>query len=143
MKQIVAGIEFGYINPTVITIIEIKDGNYTVIEEFYQTGLGVSDIIKKCVELKEKYNIKTFYADSTQPSYIREMNNNGIHTIASDTNEYYFIDGMNIFLKHLQGNNLKINKECKELLSELDQYKLDGTMSHGIKSLIYTLEIKG
>jgi hypothetical protein len=83
-KTVIAGVDFGYINPSVILVIFIdNDDNFYVVDELYQSGLTISELISKGLRLKEKYNIKIFFADPSQPAYIREMNNNGLYTLAA------------------------------------------------------------
>lgn len=76
--MIKAGIEFGYINPTIIMVVGHDDN---IVDEFRQAGLTITDVIKEAIRLQDEHNIEVFYADPTQPAYIKEMNKAGLNVV--------------------------------------------------------------
>lgn len=125
-KSVIAGVDFGYINPSVILIIYIDhDDNCYVVEELYQSGLTIGELINKGLMLKEKHGIEIFFADPSQPAYIREMNSGGLNTLAAKND---ILPGISAIGEKLKVNESKkpallINKECKNLIYELENYR--------------------
>jgi phage terminase large subunit len=128
-KTVIAGVDFGYINPSVILVIFIdNDDNFYVIDELYLSGLTISELVSKGLRLKEKHKIEIFFADPSQPAYIREMNNSGLYTLAAK-NE--ILPGINAVCEKLKIREdgrpaLLINKRCKNLIFELENYRYAG-----------------
>ena len=125
-KSVIAGVDFGYINPAVMLVIAIdNDDIFYVLDELYKSGLTIKELIAKGLELKGKYNIEMFFADPSQPAYIREMNNEGLYTIPAKNDILPGISAVSEKLK-IKGNgkpSLFIDKKCKHLIHELENYK--------------------
>lgn len=125
-KSVIAGVDFGYTNPAVILVIAIdNDDIFYVLDEFYQSGLTIKELIAKGLKLKDKYNIEIFFADPSQPAYIREMNNEGLYTVAAKNDILPGISAVSEKLKVKEDGrpSLFIDKKCKNLIHELENYK--------------------
>jgi phage terminase large subunit len=136
MDVILAGIDFGYIQPTIITIVKFDQKKSYVVEEFYQAGLTITEIISECKNLTKKHGIELFFADPSQPAYINKMNREGIHAVSAKKPKY-ISDGMNIILEKLKHEELDINRSCSRLTSEFLVYDDIGRIDRGMGSLIY------
>jgi PBSX family phage terminase large subunit len=78
-KYAVAGVDWGWIDPTVIVVGLVGyDDSIHIVEEYYEKKRPIENIVEKAVELKEKWNIRTFYCDYARPEYIQELRNAGL-----------------------------------------------------------------
>ena len=125
-KSVIAGVDFGYINPSAIVVVAIdSDDNHYVVDELYRSGLTISNLIADGVRLRDKYAVEVFFADPSQPAYIKEMNASGLHTIAAKND---IIPGINAVCEKLKVNSdgrpsLFVSKRCKNLIRELENYR--------------------
>ncbi len=73
--RIVAGVDWGYTHPFVITVRAITlTGNHYRIGEFYQTELTVDKKVEVAKRLKSVFGITTFYCDPARPDDIASFN---------------------------------------------------------------------
>lgn len=125
-KSVIAGVDFGYINPSVILVIAINpDDELFVVDELYRSGLTISELIDEGLKLKEKYGIEVFFADPSQPAYIKEMNSSGLYTLSAKND---MMPGINAVCEKLKVKesgrpSLFISAECKNLIRELEKYR--------------------
>jgi phage terminase large subunit len=125
-KSVIAGVDFGYTNPAVILVVAIdNDDIFYVVDEFYRSGLTIKELITKGSKLRNKYKIEIFFADPSQPAYIREMNNEGLYTVPAKNDILPGISAVSEKLKIKQDGrpSLFIDKKCKRLIYELENYK--------------------
>lgn len=138
-KTVVAGVDFGFINPSAITVIGIdNDDNYTVIDEFYQSGLTITELIAEGEKLKKDHGISLFYADPSQPAYIKEMNGSGLHTLAAKNDILPGIDAVSEKLKiriKTDRPGLLISAGCVHLISEIQNYRYADSDNKNIKEV--------
>jgi phage terminase large subunit len=128
-KNIIAGVDFGYINPSAIVVILIdNDDIFYVVDELYKSGLTIMDLIYEGQKLKEKYGIELFFADPSQPAYIKEMNNQGLYTLSAKNDILPGISAVNEKMRENDSGkpSLIIDKRCKNLIYELENYRYIG-----------------
>jgi len=83
--QFYAGVDFGYTNPTAITIRALTpEGIHYRVAEFYKSRMMVEDLVKVCQQRKQIYNIKTFICDPSSPANIEALNRGGCPAIGAD-----------------------------------------------------------
>lgn len=84
---VVAGVDWGYTNPTVIAVLAVtpNDGIY-LIHEYYKTGKTIADIVQVAERLKKVYNIQRFYCDPSAPANLAEFNKKKLTAIPADNN---------------------------------------------------------
>lgn len=73
-NQVIAGVDWGYTNPTVILVLGIdSDGRAWVVEEFYQRRQLIGDVVTAARGLQGKWGIETFYCDPSEPANLQQM----------------------------------------------------------------------
>jgi len=111
--EIIYGLDFGFNNPTALVKIGIRDGEYYIFEELYQTRLTNSDLI----EYLKQLNIDgIIYADSAEPARIQEIQAAGFMIYPSEKNVRDGID----FVKR---QKLHIHPSAANIIKELQNYK--------------------
>jgi len=77
--DVYAGLDWGYTHEfTIVVGAHIPNGDFWILESFGMTGLELDDQKRYATELKERWNIRTFYADTAYPGSIATFNRNGL-----------------------------------------------------------------
>lgn len=114
----IAGVDFGFTNPTAVVHIQRVDGVYYVTREWYHAGRTedqVADYVRSC-----EFNY--VYPDPEAPSAIEVMNRKGIPVVEVIKNKDSVKNGINRIRQLLKTNKLKIHKSCMNLISEFESY---------------------
>lgn len=121
--EVFYGLDFGYVHPSVLVMIGIKDGKYYVKELAYEKGLTNTQFIKY---VKEENLIESggiIYADSAEPDRIDEWAGAGFDIYPAVKGNNSIEDGIG-FLKSIDiftnKGNYNLNRELKTF-----KYKLD------------------
>lgn len=112
----IAGVDFGFTNPTAfLSIDHDSDNHYWVESEWYKTGKTNAEFI----EVAKTYAINTFYPDPAEPDRIKEMNDAGLncHEVSKDIEK-----GIDSVRELLKQGRLHIHKDCINLISEFETY---------------------
>lgn len=118
--EVVGGVDWGYNHPTAIVVVGIGDQpTHTVLDEWYKTKQSMDAVVAAAKELKERHNIKWFYADSARPEYIKAFNDAGLPCLEGNKE---VAPGINEVRLRMKTGNLVISKACKNLLEELEMY---------------------
>jgi len=68
------GLDFGFRNPTSIGVAGLdKDGTLDFVDSVYETGLTPPDVIEQVRGLTERYGVRRWWADPSDPSAIKEL----------------------------------------------------------------------
>jgi len=119
ISEFISGVDFGFTNPT--AVIHIKrdyDNNYWVTDEYYQRGRTeeqIGDYVKSC-------SFNTVYPDPENPSAISVLSNKGINVAEVQKGKDSVMHGINRVRDLFKRNKLRIHKDCKNLISELETY---------------------
>jgi len=139
--QVIYGIDFGYNNPSAVLKIGIKDGEYFIMDEIYQTRLTNAELIER---LKTFVDRSPVYADAAEPNRIEEIRQAGFNIYAADKSVKDGIDCV-------KRQKLHIDPKCVNTLKEIEGYKWrqdkDGNslddpvkyMDHAMDALRYAL----
>lgn len=74
----VAGVDWGYANPGVILVFGVDaDGRMWLVHEEYQRQRRVEDWAQVGKQLRDTYDIQTFYCDPSEPEYLRMFESAG------------------------------------------------------------------
>lgn len=74
-----AGMDFGFRHKTSIVVCcKLQNGDFWVLHTFAEAELELDQMVRKCVELKELFNIQKFFCDTAMPAYIKTLKKNGI-----------------------------------------------------------------
>lgn len=116
-NMILAGVDFGYTNPTgVLRIVQDNDNHYWVTDEWYRTGKTNEEII----EYIKAQDFNKVYPDPAEPDRIEEMSRAGINVQEVSKDVSKGIDSVRNLFK--QGR-LHIHESCTHLISELESYR--------------------
>lgn len=92
-----AGVDWGFTNPTVITIRALTpDGTQYRVAEFYQSKMTIDETVQVCQQRKQLYNIELFICDPSSPHNIDALNRGGCPAIGGNNDIRAGID------QHLQ-----------------------------------------
>lgn len=118
-SEYIAGIDFGFTNPTaVVHIKRYGDDNYYISDEWYKTGRTeeqIADYVKSC-----KFN--QVYPDPESPSAIEVLNAKGIQVVEVIKNKDSIESGINRVRSLLKQGKIKIHPSCVNLISEFETY---------------------
>jgi len=122
-----AGVDFGYVNPTAVVVIGVRDGMYTVVDELYKPEMQQGEINTECKRLRDKWGIVMFYPDCAEPARIRLMAKAGLpvkSAVKSVTDGIECVAGL--FKRVSQGVPfLKVSNKCVHTISEIDGYRYE------------------
>ena len=118
--EYIAGIDFGYTNPTAVIHIK-KDmlGNYWITDEWYRSGQSdeqVADYVFSC-------GFNKVYADPESPSTIASLQRKHIHVSEVVKNKDSVINGISQVRSLFKQGKIKIHRRCVNLISELESYR--------------------
>lgn len=117
-SEFVAGVDFGYTNPTAIPSICLKDEKFYVIRELYRTGMTddeVGDYIAN-----QRYN--KVYPDPEAPAAIEVLKRKGVNVREVKKGKDSIQNGIDKVRELFKQNRLFIHKSCINLISELEMY---------------------
>ena len=82
VKDVMAGVDWGYTNPGTIQVYPIDgDGRIYLIHEIYQTQRTDDWWIARGKELKQRYGIRQFVCDPSEPAYIAKFRSAGLGAV--------------------------------------------------------------
>jgi len=120
-KYSIAGVDWGWIDPTVILVGQVGfDNHIHIIEEYYRTKAPMDEVAEVASRMKEEHNVRTFWCDSARPEYIQELRNHGLDARKAKKE----LDaGISVVNKHLESKLLSFDfNACPETIDEADLY---------------------
>lgn len=132
LKQVVAGVDFGFTNPSVILLCGLdSDGRIYILKELYQSRITDADLADHA---KSEYGeAETFYCDSENPSGITEFSRRGLHAIGilkreGERRENFVSWGIKLVSKRLEVQadgkpRLFVDKRCVNTIMEFENYR--------------------
>jgi len=116
MKNVIAGVDFGYNSPAAVEIIRVdKDGNFWVTDEWYKRGQTGAQI----AEQTAWYKTQIVYPDPAEPDKVVDLRNVGLNVREANKNVEAGVDRLRELFK--QGR-IMISSSCKNLILELESY---------------------
>lgn len=121
--EVFYGLDFGYVHPSVLMMVGIKDNKYYVKELAYEKGLTNSAFIQY---VKEEHLIESggvVFADSAEPDRIDEWVNAGFDVFPSIKGNNSVKDGIDLLKSldiHTVKENYNLNRELKTYKHKLD-----------------------
>lgn len=117
--EVVAGLDFGFTNPTALLRIEHDtDNHYWITNEWYHTKKITKDIIEQIGTIGGG-GISRVYADPAEPDRIVELTNAGISVAEVSKDIEAGIASVQALFRE---NRLHIHISCLNLISELESY---------------------
>jgi PBSX family phage terminase large subunit len=123
--HIVAGVDFGYTNPTAITVRAINkyEKEDIQIADFYQSYLTPGQKVQICKQYKEKYHISEFICDSEDPGMIAEMNNANLSARGVDKGPGSLLRMISKHNELIRSGEYKLMRgTCRHTLDEYETY---------------------
>lgn len=119
VDEYIAGIDFGFTNPTaVVHIKRDNDNTYWVTSEWYKTGRTeeqTAEYVKTC-------GFNRVYPDPEAPSAIEVLNSKGVCVVEVVKNKDSIKNGINRVRQLLKSNKLRIHSSCINLIEEFESY---------------------
>ncbi len=110
-NQKIYGLDFGYIHPTALIEVRIKENEVWARELIYQSHLTNSDLIEN---MKGKVDKKApIYADSAEPQRIQEIYQAGFNIYPSEKNVKFGIDKVKQYKIHVLSDSVNLIKEFR------------------------------
>lgn len=116
-----AGVDFGFVNPSAFIVIGIKDSQAYILGEVYKNGLTNKELIKEADQLLKRMKLRKqelteVLCDSAEPDRIKEFQQEGYRAISSDKS-------VSAGINSVKATPLHINeKNCPNTVHEIKQY---------------------
>jgi phage terminase large subunit len=118
-KRTVAGIDWGFVHAFACEVIgQTGGGSIKVVDEVYERGHTVGDLVPLLQEMRRKWDISTFYADPSEPGYIVECQRAGLPVVAANNDVLIGIDNVAAAIK----DGMTVDPKCQGLLGEMPGY---------------------
>jgi len=118
MKDFCFGLDFGFVDPSVLTLISRKEEDLFVKQLLYERKLTNDQLITqiKAIIPKKYWRTKIIYCDNAEPARIEEINKNGLIAKKADKSVK---DGLD-FCKR---NKIKVDAGSDDIIKEIQGYK--------------------
>jgi len=78
-KRVEAGLDWGFVHAFACEVVGISgSGRLAVIDEVYEKGMTIDQIIPRLHIVRERHGIETFWADPSEPAYILQCQRAGL-----------------------------------------------------------------
>ncbi len=122
-KEVIAGIDWGYNNPSAIAVIGItNDNEFYLIDEHYKSGQTTAEIIEKCKYLKDLHKIRLWYPDPAEPDRLEEMKRAGLYPREVIKGQGSVKKGIDTVRNLIRNNLFKVFNTCKYAIEEFNTY---------------------
>lgn len=116
----IAGLDFGFTNPTAIVVVEQAGEEYRVLDEFYRRRLTTDDLASVCREFLERYHVQEFVCDPSDPAAIEALRRAGIP--ARPARMRSVMEGIRNIQTLLDQGRLLVSPQCANLAAEFESY---------------------
>lgn len=117
--EVIAGVDFGFTNPTAIpTIVRDYRGHYWITDEYYKTGQTDAQV----AEYVAVSQFNKVYPDPESPSGIKELRNRGVNVREVLKNKDSIKNGITKVRELLKAGKLHIHKRCLNTIWEFETY---------------------
>ncbi len=117
--ETLAGVDFGFTNPTAIpTIVKDYNGHFWIVDEYYKTGQTEPQV----AEYVSASRFNKVYPDPESPSAIKELRNRGVNVREVLKNKDSIKNGINKVKELFKAGKLHVHKRCLNTIFELETY---------------------
>ncbi len=116
--EYIAGVDWGYTNPTAIPHIMLKDAKFYITQEYYQTNKTedeVSDYIAN-------QRFSKVYPDPESASAIAALKKKGVNVREVKKGKDSIMHGIQTMRELFKQNRLFVHKSCINTIAELEMY---------------------
>lgn len=121
-----AGVDFGYVNPTVALFIQVSPSERVfVIDELYHRYRPISSLAEEVYHQKgQQYQVQGWYCDPADPNGISELRRAGLPAAGARSEVRAGIRMIQRLLKPPGGEEprLLIGRRCRHLIAEMSSY---------------------
>lgn len=117
--HVIAGIDWGYDDPTAITFFGLKNDCWYLIREYKESKRTQLEIEEFAKGVKERWNVARWYPDSAEPDRIESFRRAGLYCV--DVNKEISW-GIQKVQELLRTDRLKVHKSCVKFIDEIEQY---------------------
>jgi len=122
-----AGIDFGFTNPTaILTILRDRNDVYWVTNELYKTGMTTEAIAEYVIS--QNYN--KIYPDPASPEAIKHLTDKHLNVYEVTKSKDSIQTGIGKIRELFKQGRIKIHESCKNLIWELETYAYPEKMSN-------------
>jgi phage terminase large subunit len=116
----IAGVDWGFRNPSAIVILRFKDGVWYVVDEWYKTEKTTAEIIMQLKYLRDKWKINQIYCDYAEPDRLEECRRADV-----SVNECLkdLTGGVSYIQQLIRERRLFVFGYCKNFLDEINGYR--------------------
>jgi phage terminase large subunit len=118
-KRVVAGVDWGFVHAFACEVIgQSGSGRLHVIDEVYQRGRTIDQIIGTLQLVRELHGITKFYADPSEPAYILQCQRAGLPVEEARNDVAPGIGAVSMAI----AQGMTVSPACRGLLEELPGY---------------------
>lgn len=118
--KIIAGVDWGYTNPTVIEVMAVNDYGVFLIHEWQGTQKTIREVVEQAEKLKNLYEIERFHCDPSSPGNIMEFNKAGLTAVGADND---IRSGIDAFYELISDGRFKVfENKAPHFLDEVSMY---------------------
>jgi PBSX family phage terminase large subunit len=133
-KYAVAGVDWGFANPGVIEVAGVDtDDNMMLVEEAYSPGRRIGEWVEVAKQMRDRWDIKRFYCDPSEPDYINAFNEAGLKAEGANNSVNPGIQAVKARLAGIKPQ-LTVFAGVAHYPDECEQY-IWATNQHGIKDV--------
>lgn len=119
-KDCIAGVDFGWSNPSTVIVIALgSDENYYIVDEYKRENKTTGELIEICKNMRDEHGITKFYPDPAEPDRLEEMRRAGLNVreVKKDIRA-----GISDVQDLLHQRRIKILKNNKYTIEEFNLY---------------------
>lgn len=80
-STVVGGLDFGWTDPAAAGVMGYKDGQWWVLDGFYESHMEPNDMASELAALTNQYKVERWFADSSRPDSIADLQARGIPVV--------------------------------------------------------------
>ena len=129
----IGGIDWGWSNPAALIVIKLVQGQYFIVDEWYEINKTTGQIVEAAIELQKKWGINRWYADSANPEKIAEsITNTGLYVLPYEKQKDSISAGVSYINSLLLENRLLCARGLKNTLAEFETYQYPEADDNGL-----------
>jgi PBSX family phage terminase large subunit len=118
-KRVIAGLDWGFVHAFACEVVgQTGSGQMAVIDEVYERGTTIDQIIPKLKHLAAHRGVSTFYADPSEPAYIAQCVQAGLNVVSANNSVHA---GLTSVMKAIKAG-MTVSPACTGLLEEIPGY---------------------
>lgn len=116
----IAGVDWGYRNPAAISILYLKDKEWTIVDEWKLSGRTTAEIIQVLKNKMSEHKVTNAYPDPAEPDRLEECRRAGISVMEANKD---IKAGVSMLQNLIKEKRLKICSNCIYTLEEFNTYQ--------------------